>query len=291
MAVSMETIIRTAKGLPAIFGIKKFGDLPVINRCLFYYRWSSYGNMMYYDANDKIITQSLLRYGSWEGTETRKFKSILRRDMTVLDLGANIGWYTLIACRKVGEKGKVFAFEPDPTNCFLLRKNVKINNYSNVVVEQKAVLDESRRVNLFLDQDNRGDHRIFDSSDGRSWITVDGVSLDDYFRDERKQIDVIKMDIQGAEMLALLGMDKLIRSNDELMIFLEFSPFLMERTGFSPEVFLSKLKSYGFKTSIVNDKKGKIDLADHEKILKPLISEARRTNKPLNYGIDLFLEK
>jgi FkbM family methyltransferase len=262
------------------------GEFPIVHKILLYYRWASFqGHKMYVNARDKVITPILLNKGVWEEDETKLFKRVIEKGMTVVDLGANIGWYTLIAAKLVGRKGKVYAFEPDPNNCTLLRKNVQTNGYQNVTVEQKAVLDRCGPVKLFLSCDNLGDHRIYDSCDGRRCITTEGIILDDYFKDKYEKIDVIKIDIQGAEMSALLGMERIIKANDKLKMFIEFSPFLIMRSGFSPEDFLNKLLKYGFKIYVINGQKRIIELMHVDKIMELC------NDKPLDYGINLFLEK
>jgi FkbM family methyltransferase len=261
---------------------KKLGELPIFKKISFYYRLASFqGNKMYVNPRDKVITPSILKNGVWEPDETRLFKRVIKKGMIVVDLGANVGWYTLIAAKLVGNNGKVYSFEPDPDNCALLRKNVQINGYENVIVEQKAALDHGRIVKLFLNVDNLGDHRIYDCHDRRKWTFTEGIVLDDYFDDNHKKIDVIKMDIQGAEMAALVGMDKIIRANDKLKMFIEFSPFLIKRSGFSPEAFLNRIAKYGFKIHVISvqNKKSVDEIMD-------LFND-----KPLDHGVDLFLER
>ncbi|MDH5495800.1 MAG: FkbM family methyltransferase [Candidatus Bathyarchaeota archaeon] len=230
--------------------------LSLVKKIFRSYLWTSLqGHKMYVNARDKTITPTLLNYGVWEMHETELFKRAVRKGMIVVDLGANIGWYTLIAAKLVGKKGKVYAFEPEPDNCALLRKNVQLNGYSNVIIERKAVLDRYGSIRLFLNSDNLGDHRIYDSHDGRKSITVEGTTLDEYFRNEHDNIDVIKIDIQGAEMAALLGMDRVIKANENLKMFIEFGPTAISRSGFSPREFLNKLFEYGFKIYVIEIQK------------------------------------
>lgn len=93
------------------------------------------GSKMWVDAEDYAISYYLITRGIYEPRETNLFKKIVRHGMTVIDLGANIGYYTLIASKLVGESGKVYAFEPEPDNFNILVKNININNLKNVVVE------------------------------------------------------------------------------------------------------------------------------------------------------------
>ncbi|CEG11098.1 Methyltransferase FkbM (fragment) [groundwater metagenome] len=117
------------------------------------------GNKMYIDPKrDPVI--ALYDIGGYENAETQLFESRIKEGDVVLDIGANIGYYTLIAAKLVGVNGKVYAFEPDPTNFSFLKKSVEINNYKNVICEQKAVSNENGKVKLFLHKFITGAHTI-----------------------------------------------------------------------------------------------------------------------------------
>jgi len=112
-------------------------------------------------------------------------KKYIQRGAVVLDAGAKIGYFTLIFARLVGDEGKVFAFEPAPENFALLKKNVEINGYQNVVIEQKAISNKTGKARLYLYEDHKGKHRIFDPGEGQQFIEIETIRLDDYF----EQID------------------------------------------------------------------------------------------------------
>ena len=81
----------------------------------------------------------VLSSGTYEPEETRLFRSKCRPGDTVIDVGANVGWYTVIASKLVGKKGRVIAFEPEPVNFAILKKNVLANGCENVILELKAL--------------------------------------------------------------------------------------------------------------------------------------------------------
>jgi len=195
------------------------------------------------DVNDSL---RLLAKGIYEPAETELVKSVVKPGDVVLDVGANIGYYTLIFARLVGDEGKVFAFEPDPANCALLRENVALNGYTNVVVSQAAASNRNGRVRLHLSDANKGDHRIYDSHDGRPCIEVPAVQLDELFADDDRRIDFIKMDIQGAEGLALEGMSFLLDRTPPRMLLMEFAPKALRRAGTEPASVLGWLTSFGY---------------------------------------------
>lgn len=206
------------------------------------------GSKMYVDPRDAGVAASLLRYGFHEKYETELFKKSIKKGMVVIDIGAHIGYYTLLAARLTGEKGKVFAFEPDPYNYTLLVKNIEVNGYSNVIPVQKAVFSKSGKMKLFLDKSDLGNHSLSDANipNGDTSITIEVISLDEFFKDKHHKIDVIKMDVQGSEMGVLQGMTNIINKNDNLEIITEFWPMGLRRSGSSPKEFLNRLVGYGF---------------------------------------------
>jgi FkbM family methyltransferase len=202
---------------------------------------------MYVDSRDIGVAPFLLEWGFYEKYETELFKRLVKKGMIVVDVGANIGYYTLLAAHLVGNEGKVFAFEPEPYNYNLLCKNIKVNGYRNVIPVRKAAYSKSGKMKLFLDKSNLGGHSLSEANVDRSAsITVEITSLDDYFKNTDYRIDLIKMDVQGSEMEVLEGMTNIINQNDNLKIITEFWPIGLQNTGSSPTGFLKKLIEYGF---------------------------------------------
>ena len=154
------------------------------------------GHKMFLDSKDTLRLSIL---GVHEPFETEIIKKEIKKGDTVLDIGANIGYYTLIFAELVGENGKVFAFEPDPTNFAILEKNVEANGYKNVVLVQKAVTNKPGKLGLYLNEDRKAAHRIYDPHNGSKSIEIESIKLDDYFKDYDGEMDFIKMDIEGAE--------------------------------------------------------------------------------------------
>jgi FkbM family methyltransferase len=201
------------------------------------------GHKMYLDQMDSL---DLSTNGVYEEEETHLAKRMVKKGDVVLDIGANIGYYTLIFADKVGANGKVYAFEPDPANFSVLKKNIEINHYKNVVLIKKAVTDKIGKIKLFICKDNKGDHRIYESDDSRRSISIDGISLDEYFSGYDGKVDFIKMDIQGSEWSALKGMPKLLEKNRDVTIVTEFWPYGLIKSGAEPEKYLRALNRSGF---------------------------------------------
>lgn len=206
------------------------------------------GSRMYVDSQDTEVATSLIRWGLYSKSETVLFKELVKKGMVVIDVGANIGYFTLLASRLVGEEGKVFAFEPEPYNYSLLCRNVRANGCSNVITIQKAVFSKSGKMSLFLEKRNLGGHSLSKAGilDRAGSIAVEVTSLDEFFQNKGFRIDIVKMDTEGSEMGILQGMTNLINQNDNLKIITEFSPVLLRGSGFSPVNFLNKLTECGF---------------------------------------------
>jgi FkbM family methyltransferase len=219
------------------------------------------GHKMFLDSKD-VLRLSIR--GSHEPLATNLVKKEIKKGDIVLDIGANIGYYTLIFARLVGEGGKVYAFEPDPVNFSLLKKNIEVNGYQNVVLVQKAVSNKTGKTRLYLSE-YTADHRIYDSHDGRRSMEIESTTLDDFFS-MPVNIGFIKMDVQGSELLIFQGMSRLL--NTGVKILAEFSPKSLKKAGTSPEKYLELLEKSSFTLYDINEREKKIEPAIIEKLLK-----------------------
>lgn len=172
------------------------------------------------------------------------FKKIIKPGMRVLDIGANIGFYTILFSKLVGEKGKVFAFEPDAKNYRHLEENTK--TLTNVVLEKRAVSEKTGKINFYTSKDLNVDHQSYDSGESRECEEIEAVALDDYFTNDAK-IDMIKIDIQGHESSALRGMIKIMSQAEAMVVLGELWPYGLQKAGSSAEEYLKFLKNLGFK--------------------------------------------
>lgn len=221
--------------------------------------YTIYGTKMYLDPNDAILSKDLNSNLIWEKEESEFFRNNIKEGMNVLDIGANIGYFSLLFSKWVGEKGKVFSFEPDPFNFNLLSKNIHANRAGNIFSFQKAISNHNGSVSLFLSEKNKGDHRIFDfhvfeDDNNRKSVNVECAKLDSILPADEK-IDFIKMDVQGAEYLALEGMSDTIARNPNIQLLTEFWPYAIEESGHSPKEFIEKLRQFGFEIFVFDNNK------------------------------------
>ena len=208
------------------------------------------GFTIYVDSKDSL---GLTVWGKYEEFELQTIKKFLKSGATVIDIGANIGVHSLYLSKHIGPTGKIFAFEPDSENYELLIKNLKENSVQNVKPIKKAVSNTNGTLQLFLSEQNKADHQIFDSKENRKAVEIESVTLDDYFAEYPTEIDLIKMDIQGAEPLALVGMERTLQKFPNIIVFSEFYPMGMVGNEKTPKAYLSKFASLGFEIYEVNE--------------------------------------
>jgi len=146
------------------------------------------------------------------------FYEVLRESMNVIDVGAHIGMYTVLAAEKVGRKGKVIAIEPGPENYKQLLKNIELNKFKNVIPMNIALTDHKGREKLYIHPHSYG-HSLLPSEDKTSSIDIFVRTLDNLLKERKmKQIDLIKIDTEGAELSVFKGAEKTLKANPNIKI-------------------------------------------------------------------------
>ncbi len=183
-----------------------------------------------------------------QGGEIRALHRHLRPGQVAVDVGANVGLLTLLFARQVGPNGRVIAFEPAPLAFGLLSANIAINSYRNVQAVPAAVMDYSGWVELHLCCSGDSDNRVAGVAMAgplRETILVPCVALDHHFV-TGSRVDFIKVDVQGAEQLALKGMRRVLDENRDVVLMLEYAPAALVNAGTAPPDYLADLRSMGF---------------------------------------------
>jgi FkbM family methyltransferase len=191
---------------------------------------------------DRLAVLWMHKLGIIGREEIQILRRLLRPGMTVVDVGANQGLYTLLLADLV-RPGRVFAFEPHPFLYQQLMSNIQTNKVSNVVCRNLAVSSSSGRLTLQPGSMNWGNNRIVTGA-APGQIKVDAVSLDENFAD--RNVDFLKIDVQGWEAEALFGARRVLEENMDLVVMFELWPYGLLKAGSPPDVLLAFLRNLGF---------------------------------------------
>lgn len=178
------------------------------------------------------------------GTEIL-YRKVIRSDMVVVDIGANVGIYTLHALKAGAE---VYAFEPTPETFNILRHNVALNGFEyspKVHLYNSAVSDREEMTEFAVVSNSCGHNSMFRENKDDKIIRVPTVRLDDTL--DGIKIDCFKVDVEGAEMLVLNGMESLLKNNASVVGFVEFAPGNLRRSGIEPRDLYDRLNQMGFR--------------------------------------------
>jgi FkbM family methyltransferase len=189
------------------------------------------------------FVQCEIYHQRYEPEETKVFLRFLEKGDVIFDLGANVGYYALLAASKVGNQGKVYSFEPSKDNYAKLLENVKLNHFSNIVLNQLAVSDQKGETFLYSNSRENDGMKSFVKHffDHSRMQKVQITSLDDYVQENGIQrVDFIKCDIEGAEILAFKGGKQLLTSSEAPHLLFEVNAPSLIKLGFS-DIELQKL--------------------------------------------------
>ena len=223
-----------------------------------------------FDRRDRSITKKLILYGEYEKREIELLCSHVKHGDTVLDIGANIGLYSLFLSRAVGLNGKVIAIEPDPENVEILKINLKNNKCKNVKVLQMALGSKTEEGDLFQIDTNRGNLSLADlNKTGRS-IKVPINRGDEILRKLNIVPDVAKIDVEGAEPDIIKGLGFL----KPPIIQFEFVPEFFLGLNRNPKRFLNSLVSEGYVLNLIDSNNGKLTRCNPSEIIAIAIGKA-----------------
>ena len=249
-----ETLFNFFKKTAELVAGKGLGQLPYASRIYkFFYNGlkptgiievTGDGHTFYINAADTGLTPPLLMHGEFAPTETALFKKLLQPGMVFVDIGANIGFFTLLAARAVGNTGKVYAFEPGEEHFILLEKNAQKNEYTNIITVKKAASDSIGTASFYLQNDNLCAHSLL-PDESSTEVTVETTTLDEYFKTNNK-VDVIKVDVEGAEPKVMAGMKQVIAANHKMALLTEFFPDALRESGIDPRSYLQDIIDLGF---------------------------------------------
>src|SRR5262245_37350244 len=208
------------------------------------------GTVAMYVIPDDFVGLSILREKTYEPHVVAALRPHLAPGRVLVDLGAHVGYFSLIGAGLVGPSGRVVSFEPDPVPCALLMRNARLNGFSNIEVYPLAVAE--KRGPSYLE--GRGSHAAL--TDPLEWTgaghgaLVMAVTLDEMLHDASR-VDVIKMDIEGAEFRAVQGGRRLIARHRPVLISELSGAALQSVSRVAPEEYLRTLVDMGYEVSII----------------------------------------
>jgi FkbM family methyltransferase len=185
--------------------------------------------------------------GDYEPTISEIFRKIIRRGNVCLDVGANVGWYSTLFQRLVGETGEVHAFEPVPRTFEFLKRNVNLNKTSdNIVLNNVALGDAEKQVDIHLFPDLPDGHASISTFGRQRFETFPCrmITLDSYL-DERNisNVNLVKIDIEGAELMMLKGASKLFMQKILPILEIEMALATSKSFGYTPNDLIEFLRS------------------------------------------------
>ena len=242
------------------------------------------GFVIWVDSRDMDIGGEIVERKTYEPHVTAAIRRELKDGSVFVDVGANIGWHTLNASRRVGTSGKVIAFEPGRSNLQLLYHNIVSNRLRNAEVFPFAVSSERRLLQFMSGISNAAVKEIPEDADSCEYVQA--VTLDEILRDE-KRIDVIKMDIEGHEPEALKGMMATMRKHKPVLVS-EFNPDgIRELSRIEPEEYLSAILGLGYSISVIELGEKELPMKD-EKAVMTYWNDFRRTHEESYGNIDII---
>jgi FkbM family methyltransferase len=242
---------------PAAIGILLFGLKEKV--------WVELESHALYVMPRDYIGSAILQTKSHEPHVTKLIERELKRGDVFLDIGANLGFFTMLASRIVGDGGKVISFEPNPLNLQLIYASILRNAARNVRIHPYAASDTSGILRFLTVGSNGG---VINEDDKRDTsMLVQAVILDGFLKEERR-IDLVKLDIEGHEISALKGMADLIRQHQPKIIT-EFHPWAMELNQLGePGEYLDFLFGLNYKVAIIKDKGELIDVSSPSEVME-----------------------
>jgi FkbM family methyltransferase len=206
---------------------------------------------------------------------------VVQEGSSVLDIGANIGFYAKVLSRLTGNTGRVYCFEPDSVNFRYLKKNTA--GLSNVTLFHKAVSSGNGTLKVYRSKLLNVDHRTYPVNNYDSVEEIQAVSIDQLLRSEViARVDVIKIDIQGYELEAFKGMKQLLTGSDHLKILAEYWPHGFKRAGTSAVEFFDFFDGLGYGFSVIE-----------RGALKPLVREyvVMHNDEAFEFSFNVLVQK
>jgi FkbM family methyltransferase len=219
-------------------------------------RW---GAKIIVDTTDRLLAPWLLADGLWESHVTGWMHDALEPGAVMVDAGANIGYFTLLAARRVGPTGRVISIEAHPGLVEILRRNVALNGHlGTTTVHHMAAWSGPDTVRIHMRKHFAGNSSlgsvgdITHLADSEEAVEVEAKDLDSVLAD-LERVDLMKIDIEGSEVQAFRGLTKTLDRNPGVTIMFEWSPAQIDMVGDDPAELLKFLEERDFKFRSMED--------------------------------------
>jgi FkbM family methyltransferase len=213
-------------------------------------------------ATDHALLSCLLETGELERGTRILIQKYLKPGNVFIDVGANVGMHTLAAARAMQGQGKIIAFEPFEPTMRMLEKSIWMNGFSSMTeIHQAAVSNAAGRQQLFIGATS-GHHSLFalepSPNNAQGPVEVPLVRLDSVIA-AGQRIDLMKIDVEGAELEVIEGAVSLIADNPEIALIVEFGPSHLRRTGRTPSQWLDAFNQLGLYYRVINNESGALE--------------------------------
>lgn len=212
------------------------------------------GFLIHVDPSDFAVGHTVARTGSYEPEVSAALRGRLSPGATFVDVGANIGWFSLLAAGLVGPAGRVLAVEPNPLNVALLERSAKDNGFDNIEVLCVALAETAGVVALETDGSNGRVIPVDGPPDKpfRASFVVAAEPLDDLLAKAGiTRVDVMKVDVEGAEPMALRGARRALERDHPVLVS-EFYPLALDLAPWgSAQGYLDMLRGLGYRLQVI----------------------------------------
>jgi FkbM family methyltransferase len=240
------------------------------------------GYKMFVDARDVSIAPHLILDGAFEEYTDAVLRTIVRPGMHILEIGANVGVFTLLMAHRTGSKGSVLSFECDPELAQLVRDNLEINGLAHIgSVDERAVSDSAGTMRFFSAIHHRGNGTLVEGLEQiprmnleRREIEVQSTTVDAIVKEYNRRFDLVKIDAEGAETAILRGGSTLFADRGlPLRVIVEFAPAFISSAGDDPAAYLDRFEAYGFTIERIDERRKKALPVTRDALLATHISD------------------
>lgn len=237
-----------ASGLGQWLSASLFGNAGRgIYRGLLWLRTGGKGLLCTLPEGEQVRVLPEYRYVTWHEGEYRAFRAALGRGQIALDVGANVGCYSILFGQWAGHTGRVFAFEPDPVSLQGLKRHIELNGLSDCVVPEPLAVSFTSGHATFAAEGASGMHRLASTSNKSAGYEVATTTLDAFCAEQKISPTLIKIDVEGSELDVLRGARETLRRCLDVKVFVEMHPSIWPQMGLTKRDIEGELLQQGFR--------------------------------------------